>query len=118
MLLWVTGRLPTITPSPHFQPSPSNPEPFPRRLLRGQFPVVAEDDGGEIAGFAKRQKAGPLCPTAAGQRSQPCGEIVGDRDDAAVEVDGGPVEPGDFCTPDPCERADGNEGGGGGARRG
>ena len=32
------------------QPCP-NPKPFPRRLLRRQFPVVPEDDGGGIAGF-------------------------------------------------------------------
>ena len=28
-----------------------NPKPLPRRLVRRQFPVVAEDDGGGIAGF-------------------------------------------------------------------
>ena len=69
--------------------------------------------------------AGRNDPAAAGQRSQPRCEIVGDRDDAAggclrltgphlddaaVEVHGGPVEPGDFGAPDPCERADRKEG--------
>ena len=32
-------------------PMRPNPKPFPRRLLRGQFPIVPEDDGGGIAGF-------------------------------------------------------------------
>ena len=32
-------------------PMRPNPKPLPRRLLCGQFPVVAEDDGGGIAGF-------------------------------------------------------------------
>ena len=41
---------------------------------------------GGIAGFAKRQKAGPLCPAAAGQGSQPCGEIVGDRNDEGPDL--------------------------------
>ena len=69
--------------------------------------------------------AGRNDPAAAGQRSQPRCEIVRDRDDAAggrfrlsgpyfddaaVEVHGGPVEPGDFSAPDPCERADRKEG--------
>jgi len=69
--------------------------------------------------------AGRNDPAAAVERSQPRCEIVADRDDAAgggfrlsgphfddaaVEVHGGPVEPGDFGAPDPCERADRQEG--------
>ena len=33
------------------RPLSPNPEPLFRRLLSGQFPVVAEDNGGGIAGF-------------------------------------------------------------------
>ncbi len=139
-----------------------NPKPLPRRLLGGQFPVVAEDDGGGIAGFegdlvsalhdgdavgnervaqdVPRPRdaqglreggdfavlaAGRNDSAAAAQRSQPRCEIVADRDDAAggrlrltgphfddaaVEVHRGPVEPGDFGAPDPCEGADRKEG--------
>ena len=68
--------------------------------------------------------AGRNDPAAAGQRSEPRCEIVADGDDAAggrlrlsgphlddapVEVDGGPVESGDFCAPDPSEGTDGKE---------
>jgi hypothetical protein len=78
-------------------------------------------EGGDFAVLS----AGKNDPAAAGQRSQPRGEIVRDRDDTAggslrltgphfddapFEVHGGPVEPGDFCAPDPCERADRKEG--------
>ena len=40
-----------VTPVPQSPLSPPNPEPLPRRLLRGQLPVVPEDDGRGIAGF-------------------------------------------------------------------
>ena len=78
-------------------------------------------EGGDFAVLT----AGRNDTAAAAERSQPCGEIVADRDDtaggclrltgqhfddAAVEIHRGPVEPGDFCAPDPCERADRKEG--------
>ena len=77
-------------------------------------------EGGDFAVLT----AGRNDTAAAVERSEPRGEIVADRDDAAggrlrltgphlddapVEVDGGPVEPGDFRAPDPCERADRKE---------
>jgi len=40
-----------VNASPSLPPLSSNPKPFLRRLLCGQFPVVAEDDGGGVAGF-------------------------------------------------------------------
>ena len=70
--------------------------------------------------------AGRNDPAAAGQRSEPRCEIVGDRDDAArggfrltgphfddaaVEVHGRPVEPGDCRAPDSCERPVRKQGG-------
>ncbi len=49
---WCRGTLPIQSPCRR-RPGAHrlNPKPFPRRLLGGQFPVVAEDDGGGIAGF-------------------------------------------------------------------